>query len=584
MANDKELSTNDEVQRSEDFQARVDMKEKVVEAIKELLISTTEAAFKVIPSIEKKQGHAGEYGDGTTYGTGSKENQYSIKIAGKTKSHLQKQIFWGTKSLISIVNFAINGDVVTIEYKSPEAAFGRGVDDSGDTYMINEKFNLSSKEISTFKSELKKKFDGFTKKELQYLFTTKIGVDDTTEKSTTSVVESFKQESQMKKITIKELFSEEEEHSDKIKSNNAVDLDKTNPPIKTGDDKKLYFDEENDSEIQKEVTTAGPAISGSEGGFKDGASSGAGGYNTKFAWKNTPYGKSKTQKRPTVTKDWKVVPESEKNKKNEVEVTEKSNSTGSGVVEPKDKKNSDPKTGNGSWKDTNQSNAPKSDNDGFWTEVDLEPGTGYIPKGMKQNYVMGMHDASTGDLKKRGYAEGKEKSGEILNENIKPKNQVNNIPTDLTRKKFFSLTENEEKGVNKRYLITEKTTEEYERERWKKLSSFKIYESIKEAEEMNEFFESIQNDIEPIVSPITVKRLTENVSHDDIFAEPVQPQMLNESTNTDVDGEEIVTVAKPGSKFGLEYRFFKKDFLNENKHYILDLNSRVYVPNPNVHK
>ncbi len=460
------------------------------------------------------------------------------------------------------------------------------MDANGDTYMINEKFNLSSKEISTFKSELKKKFEGFATKELQYLFTTKIGVSDTTEKSTTSVVESFKQETQMKKLTIKELFSEEEKkHSDKVKDSNAVDLDKTTPPIEKSGDKKLYFDEEKDAEdkLKKEITTAGPATSGSEGGFKDGASSGAGGYNTKYAWKNTPYGKNKTQKRPTVTKDWKVVPESDKN---EVEVTEKPNSKGSGVVEPKEKKNSDPKTGNGSWKDTNQSSAPKSDNDGFWTEVDLEPGTGYIPKGMKQNYVMGMHNASAGDMKKKGYAEGKSNSGEILNEGTKPKKEIDNsASTDLTRKKFFSLSENEEKGVNKRYLITEKTTEEYEKERWKKLSSFKLYESIKEAEEMNEFFESIQNDIEPIVNPITIKRLTENVSHDDIFAEPVKPGILNESTEM-IDGEEIVTVAKPGSKFGLEYKFFKKDFLNESKHYILDLNSneRTYVKNPNWKK
>ena len=42
------------------------------------------------------------------------------------------------------------------------------------------------------------------------------------------------------------------------------------------------------------------------------------------------------------------------------------------------------------------------------------------------------------------------------------------------------------------------------------------------------------------------------------------------------------TSQKPGSLFELEYKFYKKDFLNENKKYILDLNSKVFVPNPNI--
>lgn len=574
MAKDKALSTNDEVQRSKEFQSRIEMKEKVLETIREVLQSTTESVFND-SNFKTKEGNAGEYGDGTTYGAGTEANKLNIKLAGKTNISVQKQMVLGTKPLNSQVNIAYGDNFVTIEYKSPEAMFGRGVDANGDTYMINEKFILPTSNMSEFKKELEKSFTIFAKKELAYLFSTKIGVDDTTEKSTTSVVESFKQESSMKKLTIKELFSEGEQIEDKKK--NFVDLDKTNPPIKGGGDKKLYFDEEKNEKLKKEVTTSGPAISGSPGGFKDGAPSGAGGYNTKYAWKKTPYGKSKTEKRPTITKDWKVVPENDK-----IEVAQKADSKGTGVVGQKDKNNSNSSTGNSNWKDANQTKAPKSDNDGFWTEIQLEPGTGYIPKGMKQNYIAGMHDASNGDLKKKGYAEGSKPEGEILSESAvhKPAKINENKKLDLTRKKFFSIQENEEKGINKRYLITEKTTEEYEKERWKKLSSFKLYESIKEAEEMNEFFDLIkQENIEPIINPVTIKKLTENVSHDDIFNELSKPELLSESTN--IDDEETVTVEKPNSKFGLEYRFFKKDFLNENKHYILDLNSKVYVKNPN---
>lgn len=580
MANDKKLSTNSEVNISKDFQTRVDMKENVLDIVREVLISSTESAFKHI-GVNKKTGHAGEYGDGTTYGTGAEENKLNVKIAGKTKSFLQKEIVFGTKSVISIVNIAFNEDTVSFEYKSPESGFFRGVDIHGKTYMVNEKFQLPTGDLNKFKSELQTKLLAFAKKELGYLTSTKIGIDDKTEKSTSSIVESTKQNSNMKKLTIKELFSDDLNEGSYKKEKNTVDLKDTKPAIKGAGDKKLVFDEKDEKEnVQKEITTSGPAISNSTGGFKDGALSGAGGYNTNKAWKKTPYGKSKTESRPKVTKDWKVVASESKNKDSNIKVTEKNISKNEGgVSEPNDKPNFDINTGNSSYKNTNQTKAPSSDKDGFWTEIDLIPGTGYVPKGMDQNYIAGMHNASAGDIKKRGYSESQEKSENILNEgkkNISVKNANKHKP-DLTRKKFFSLSENKQQGINKRYLITEKTSDEYEKERWKKLSSFKTYESIKEAEEMNEFFESLQENKQPFVNPLTVKKLmNENISHDDMFNDEAT------KTSNDHINEDTVNVQKPDSKFGLEYKFFKQDFLNENKKYILDLNSKVFVPNPNA--
>ncbi len=601
---DKEPSTNKEVQRSKEFQDQLNLKEKVLNTIKEILVSSTNKVFKSL-GVENNTSHAGEYGDGTKYGAGAKANTFNVKIAGKTKSHFTKEIIFGAKNMISVINVVFNGDVVKVEYKSPESGFFRGVDADGKTYMVNEKMNVSATDMTKFKSVIEKLFSEIAERELGFLISTKKGVEDKTEKSTTSVVESIKQDYNMKKLTIKELFSESEEDldnqsseekTDKSKKDNTVDLKKTNPPVKADDDKKMFFDEEDEEKksekkeklVQKEITSSGPAIAGSAGGFKDGAPSGAGGYNAKNAWKKTNYAKAKEAKetKPTITKDWNVVPKSGKSIESEA-TGEKSSASqnikaevpankSNGVVDGGDK-NSNPKNNNTDWSNKSQTKAPSSDKDNFWQEVKLEPDSGYVPVGMKQNFVAGMHDASKGDLKKRGYAEGEQKEGELLNENTQPAIQLNSKKPDLTKKKFFTEADNKAAGVNKRYLITEKTTEEYEQERWKKLTQFKTYESIKEAEEMNDFFESIQNDKDTLSTPIfTKKNLTESYSHDDIFNEGTE-ELVNEST----DGVDTVTVEKPGSKFGLEYKFFKKDFLNENKKYILDLNSRVFVPNPN---
>jgi len=45
--------------------------------------------------------------------------------------------------------------------------------------------------------------------------------------------------------------------------------------------------------------------------------------------------------------------------------------------------------------------------------------------------------------------------------------------------------------------------------------------------------------------------------------------------------EKTIEVEKPGSVFGITQKFYEKDFLNENKQFILDLNSMVFVKNPN---
>lgn len=717
MEKDKELSTNDEVKRNKEFQERVDLKEKVIAFLKETLVSATDSVFKKA-GYKKNEKEAGEYGDGSKYGAGAVENQYIVTIAGKTKSVLTKKIVMDGKSIASDIEIVFKDNVVNITYKATEQGFFRGVDAAGKTYAISEKLSIDTSNMESFKKELKKKFESFSEKELGYLTSTKLGVADKSDKSTSSVVENFN-ETKMKKLTIKELYEMDfdsesgiEPNSDKIKSLNTLDLKNTTPPIDS--EKQLFFDDEqinetgewedddegiawkdalkgilntiervthgklrlidvrgfdkyqgpygiveiegkkykiwaieggmlfienypisNSQEGQNkgfegsaqdvvdlvsdkydpnqsitlhkaapgydfsinEITTAGPAISDSPGGHKDGAQSGAGGYNTPNAFKKTPYAKAQ-QKRPKVTHDYKVVPQNEdekpsdkkEDKKSESksfeskksssklqDVTPKNNGKDTKVVQPSNKnlgveepledQSFNPKHENPTYNNTNQTKAPKSSNDDFWTEVELEPGSGYIPKGMKQNFVAGMHDRA-GELKKMGLAENKIPTNTPVDNSKKP---------DLTQKKFFSLNENKDKGINKRYLVTKKTTSEYEKERWSKMVNLKSRETIKEAEEMNNFFETLSENKDPETLLNFKPVLNESLkySSDDIFEEPKKP--INENTGDN----EIIEVENPKSKFGTCFKFFKKDFLSENL-YILEVNSKTYIRNPRV--
>jgi hypothetical protein len=134
----------------------------------------------------------------------------------------------------------------------------------------------------------------------------------------------------------------------------------------------------------------------------------------------------------------------------------------------------------------------------------------------------------------------------------------------LSKRKFLTLNENEESGVNKRYIVTEKTSSEYEQERWKKLSLFDKFETIKEAEEMNDVLDNIDE-------------------YNSFFTKTSEKELVSESyeNNKSEEIEKTIEVEKPGSVFGITQKFYEKDFLNENKNYILDLNSMVFVKNPN---
>lgn len=529
---DKELSTNSEVKRSDDFQKEVEIKGNVIELAKELLESTTENEFSKL-GYEKVGKSAGVYGNEKPYGAGTEQNKFGIRVAGKTKSSLEKQVMLGTKRIQSDINFEFNGKMVNVEYKTTEAGFFRGVDAGSISYAFIKTITLDGSNKSELNKGMKELFVEGAQKEIGYLTNTKLGVDDKTDKSTTSIVNENEQS--MKKLTLKSIFSNEDildsiseskikdNNTDSVKNANTIPLSKTHPynkGEKKADKNKFLFLDKNEEEI-KEEKEAPLQEDGGPGVTSTGPSgSGAGAYLTPFAFKATSYGQYKNKRKPKVTKEYKVVPNSE-----------------------------------------------GYNNDGFWQKVDVNALQGTHPLGMpgiKPNSKEEWDATVNGDknkLKRLGLKESEQKITE--SPKIKP---------DLTKKKIFSEADNISKGINKRYLVTEKTSEEYLKERWQKLSNFKIFESIKENEEiLNEC--SCDSNIESIKNKPELIDL--NISVEETPIENVKSEL---ATNL----EETVSVIKPGSLFGIEYTFYKKDFLDENKKYILDLTSRVFVPNPNI--
>ena len=589
MANskDKEPSTNPEVKRTDDFQDGVDIKESVIELAKELLESTTEDAFSKM-GYEKTEKKAGFYGTGKSYGAGVEQNKFGIRIAGKTKSSLEKQVMLGVKRVQSDIDFNYNGKMVNVEYKTTEAGFFRGVENNkyaGKTatpYTFTKTITFDASKKAEMQKAMKELFAEAAKKEVGYLSNTKLGVEDKTDKGTTSTVNENKKS--MKKLTLKSIFSPNEnlfgavneskkENIQPIKDNNAKPLSSVSPYNKgekkaekgkslffDNDDKELneratdssmgkdeylnfvkgemkkkfgtsefkaltpvekkelfkHIDRTHTSKAEKEKSFelnedgAGATMSGPSG-------AGAGAFLTPNAFKKTvketSYGKEgKNKKRPKVTDGYKVV--------------------------------------------------PMNENDNFWTTVSQKS-----LDNLKHNHIIGapgMEGIKVNSPEELEFAsKGLNKHG-IKNESIEsPKAKL-----DLTKKKMFSTSENEAKGINKRYLVTEKTSDEYLKERWKKLTNFKINESINENAELNEFLNDCSDKPEVTV-PAKSYKAPVNESK----------EVIKSTNNT---SEETVTVKKPGSLFEVEYMFYKKDFLNENKKYILDLNSKVFVPNPNV--
>ena len=187
----------------------------------------------------------------------------------------------------------------------------------------------------------------------------------------------------------------------------------------------------------------------------------------------------------------------------------------------------------------------------------------YGPDGMQHNYFMGQHSQNTdknypGKLKK----EGEEKQDAKL------------LKESMVKRKFTS----DEEGVNKRYIVTEKRNVDEEKDRWKKLSLFETYETIKKAEGMCECMEECTCGCGDSYEDDNL--VTMDQGQEDNEREFMQRNQDAESGEF-VDGKEVIIVAKPKSLSNAMYKVFRDDYMNENKAYILDLNTGNLVNNPN---
>lgn len=598
MADMKDIK-NGEEKSNKDFSNLEAETHKVFEMIKDLLQSTTEKEIEKL-GFTKNNKIAGIYGDGTTYGKGVEEDEYNVIVtsrprkfnSSKNMSHgygngtFEKQILIGAKRVESQLDFEIKGKVLHVQYRSPEAGFFRGVEDDGSTFMVRKTITVPLKDA---KKALKEDLEDAARKEVGYLTHTKLGVEDRLDASTTSIVENL----DMKNLTLKSLFEDELNFDNKINESfeempddeqNINAVKKLNQKELPNGDRFLLFDDEEQCEaLIKELNLSEDEEFvkklkdeyGVEGGdvskltpaekkefftsLKNEAdnleeismsgpgAAGAGGYLTrmlgfakrKFAKGHSPSEVGAPYNVPVndpIYQEADALSESKKAFKKSFQKTAYAKGQKS---RPKVDKNYNviPETKN--------TNASKP----YTQVVKIDPNTHplgmpFVKPNSKEEWertsgVGRDHDK----MERMGLKEGESKTSRLV------------------KRKFISESENKSKGINKRYIVTEKTNREYESERWNKLSNFKKSETIKEAEEMSSAFDDIND-------------------YNDFYLE--KTEIIKESvTPGSTDSEKTIEVEKPGSVFGITQKFYEKDFLNENKQFILDLNSMVFVSNPN---
>jgi len=603
MADMKDIK-NGEEKSNKDFSNLEAETHKVFEMIKELLKSTTEKEIEKL-GFTKNNKIAGVYGDGTTYGAGVEEDEYNVIVtsrprkfnSSKNMSHgygngtFEKQILIGAKRVESQLDFEIKGKVLHVQYRSPEAGFFRGVEDDGSTFMVRKTITVPLKDA---KKALKEDLEDAARKEVGYLTHTKLGVEDRLDASTTSIVENL----DMKKLTLKSLFKDEldfetkevnegyeklpdgeeninafkklnkvelpnssdrfllfddeeqceelikelnleenEEFKEKLKDEYGVEdgkVSKLTPAEKTDFFNSLKKEAENLEENLEEISMSGPSVAGVQVG--------AGGYlpklvalsKKKFSKVGAPYS---IPANDPIYQEADALSESKKAFKKSFQKTAYAKGQKS---RPKVDKNYNviPETKN--------TNASKP----YTQVVKIDPNT----------HPLGMPFVKPNSKEEWERTSGVGRDHDKM-ERMGLKEDNSNKTSRLVKRKFISESENKSKGINKRYIVTEKTNQEYESDRWNKLSNFKKFETIKEAEEMNSVLESIEE-------------------YNDFYQE--KSNIIKESiAPISKDTEKTIEVEKPGSVFGITQKFYEKDFLNENKQFILDLNSMVFVSNPN---
>lgn len=531
MANIENNSQKNDKQSSE-FSEKQELKANVYDVIEKELLDSSEKAFKSEgfdarePKDQKgEQGwNRGVYGDGSTYGTGVAKGQDTVTVnrtkgPRSTNGFFEKNLSFGGKKMVVEIHVDIDIDSKTMDmtYKTTEQSAFRGFHDKKGPFMIDDNLFFKLDDMTAFKKELKKSFDKYAVREANYFIKTKLGIEDRTEKSINSMVES-----NMKKLSLGDILKGNfSETLDKIME--STKKEKNNPEVIDANSKgKLLFDDLEEAEK------------------KNGKA-----YRDFFEKKMKGYGaKSPNELKPSEFKSIDIEWKSKDETLEEVSAVGGAGSVGAIGYDA----NAFGKTNKRDFNETEYSKKDKKrtikreNNDG-WTTVELEPGSGYVPKGMNKNYVSGKH----------------EENKKTVSESFDP-----------NKRKFISESEHEEKGVNKRYIITPKRSSEEESDRWKRLAGFNKNETIRLAESCGC----------PTEDSVSEKSVTREEGE-----EMNKREFMKRNNNVDhgdkVDDKTVVVVDKPGSLSGAEFKVFEDEYLNENKAFILDLNSGNLVNNPN---
>ena len=605
-----------------EFEKSIKDKGELFELIKESLISTTEKEFKK-QDYEPSEGEAGMYGNEETYGAGTKAEKFSVKVSGKTLPSLEKTIQLGGKRIVSEVKCVLLNERLKINYNTPE--------NTGMKNMIVRKemsvsTNLSKKEL---KKKLEELFSEAAVLEVAYLQSASLGVEPGSQnyfnpnKPQMEIINNT--------MTIKEIFTSESKHETgftpidpaeknpgKVIEKNTVELESKEMLLdknavdeivqKVREDKSFqkFFKETlnkfecnslgeikqkgADTEFLKEL--AGYSLSeitaaggGSAGAPNPGVGGGAGAYLTPYAFKGGD------KKKDLVGPSVEYAPEAKTQESDHLKesLTKDLKET----VYFKNQKAKRPKV------DKDWNIVSEAGGDPYTIAVKIDPNT--HPMGMPFVKPGSEEEAkliAAGDpnkLKRIGVKKLNETVAKVDNK-IATESESDRTKR-LGKKRFNSIIENEELGVNKRYIITEKTTKEYEKERMSRLAGFKLFETIHDAENLSEVLGA-----EPNVGGVPEGAVDCSLGNPKFFTKPEDEDIFAkdefsaenigtgnvpedfEMNEVPVQLEETVEVEKPGSLFGLTYKFKKKDYLNENKKYILDINSMVFVPNPNIIK
>lgn len=288
-----------------EFENRVNLRQKVYDTLKDLLVSTTEEQFSKL-GFKPNEDYYSEYATGEKFGVGAKEGKFNIQLISKTKSLIEKNILLGAKRINSFITVSMEENIAKIHYNATEMSVGRY---SEDGPLIIKTTLIIDAESGDFKEEVKKFLTNIAKQEVYYITNTKLGVEDKVETKTfaenTDMSLSFKKlffgsfedtENMMDQFINERKKSSEEvdQHHPDVKDTNTVDTDNGTLLF---DDSKIEEEEGEDS--VSEVTST--------------ATAGAFAYSTPFAFKKAMKQKKEESKRASIKKErssdgfWTVV-------------------------------------------------------------------------------------------------------------------------------------------------------------------------------------------------------------------------------------------------------------------------------------